>query len=133
MLRFKRGDFYIKNGKPLGNYGENVAAEYIQSIGYVILDRNYRCRLGEVDIIAKKDDIFIFIEVKTRRSTEAGFPAEAVTYTKQQKIINTARFYLCDKDDYSARFDVIEVYADSYRGTSYVSRVNHIENAFWEC
>lgn len=122
-----------KSRKSLGSYGEDAAVEYILSQGCEVLCRNFRCRFGEIDIIAKKDDVFIFIEVKTRRSIGAGFPVEAVNYTKQQKIISTARVYLCDKEDYSARFDVIEVYVGSYGGACRSCRINHIKNAFWGC
>lgn len=102
----------------------------MESNGYKIICLNYRCLFGEIDIIAHKDDVFVFVEVKTRSNNKMGFPVEAVTYSKQQKILNVADQYLSDKDDYSARFDIIEVYVELISGCVRRSFINHIENAF---
>ncbi len=109
----------------LGEKGEAAVVEYLRRHGYAVLQQKYRARTGEIDIIAKKDGVLVFVEVKTRRSTRYGLPAEAVTYRKQQKIIQTALCYLAQtqQPDVPCRIDVIEVYeADG--------RINHLVNAF---
>ena len=95
----------------LGQLGEEHAKSYLIQKGYKILETNYRCKLGEIDIIACQEKTLIFIEVKTRRSLEYGLPCEAVTREKLRHIINVARIYtvnnsLCDIDQ---RIDVIEL------------------------
>lgn len=111
----------------IGNIGENAAADYLREAGYDILARKYRCRLGEIDIIARDNGVIVFVEVKTRRSKAYGMPAEAVTYSKQQKIINTALCYLNYINDANAalRFDILEVL-----WSSQCMQYNHIINAF---
>jgi len=112
----------------LGNLGESAAADYLSNTGYDILERKYRLKIGEIDIIAKKDNVIVFIEVKTRRSTKYGSPAEAVTYRKQQKIMNTALCYLkqIDQNNACCRFDVMEIFLAELN----VIKYNHIMNAF---
>lgn len=112
----------------VGNLGEEAAANYLRNEGYVILERKYRRKIGEIDIIAKNKQTLVFIEVKARSSIRYGFPAEAVTYRKQQKIIQTALCYLkqFNQDDVSCRFDVIEVFLTDLNVVKY----NHIMNAF---
>nr|WP_093691751.1 YraN family protein [Sporolituus thermophilus] len=112
-----------------GKMGENVAADYLARNGYKILMRNYRCRLGEIDIVAERQGTIIFVEVKTRSSTNFGFPAEAVTQRKQQKIIHAALCYLrsTGRDNISFRFDILEVFV----GKDQKLECNHIVNAFF--
>jgi len=112
----------------VGNIGEVFAAEYLSTAGYAILQRKYRLKIGEIDIIAKKNDTFIFMEVKTRRSNRCGLPAEAVTYQKQQKILNTAQCYLQKMKQSNAlcRFDVMEIFLLEQNVVKY----NHIIDAF---
>ena len=111
-----------------GNLGENAACKYLKKHKYKILERNYRKTYGEIDIIAQKNDMIFFVEVKTRSSTEFGTAAEAVTYQKQQKLIRAAKAYIAENHpDAGISFDVIEVY---HAGRKVVS-VNHIENAFY--
>lgn len=112
----------------VGDMGENAAAEFLQRAGYQILSRKYRSKTGEIDIIASHKGTIIFVEVKTRRSTLYGFPAESVTYTKQQKIINTALCYLhhVRKMNVSCRFDVMEILVSAEGCLKF----NHIINAF---
>lgn len=116
------------NKLAVGDLGEQAAADYLQQAGYEILERKYRLKLGEIDIIAKINNTFIFVEVKARSSTRYGFPAEAVTYRKQQKIITTALCYLSciNKTAACCRFDVIEIFLAERRVVKY----NHIMNAF---
>lgn len=108
--------------KRVGNQGEDQAVEYLISNGYKILDRNYHSPLGEIDIIAEHGDSYIFVEVKTRRGGQFGLGVDAVTKTKQRRIILTAHDYLKDKGaNWLARFDIISI--DD-------GNLNHIEHAF---
>lgn len=115
-----------------GSYGEELACRLYESKGFEIAEKNFRCRLGEIDIIAENEEMIIFSEVKFRRSSSFAEPAEYVTYTKQRRIINAARFWLGRKNnpDKYLRFDVIEICAPQGReGKAYI---NLIDNAF-EC
>lgn len=116
------------NNVATGNRGEQLAASYLVKAGYRILARQYRNRLGEIDIVSQIGDIIAFVEVKTRRSEVFGMPAEAVTYKKQQKIIRTALCYLgeTDKRNTAIRFDVLEIRLLTDDRVTY----NHIINAF---
>jgi putative endonuclease len=78
----------------LGRTGERLAAEALISQGYRILERNFRCRYGEIDLVAEDGQDLVFVEVKTRRGSAHGFPEEAITARKQQKIIEVANHYL---------------------------------------
>lgn len=115
------------NNKEFGDLGEKAAANFLQARGYKILQTNYRCKLGEIDIIALSKDSTIFVEVKTRKNLNCGYPAEAVTYHKQQKIIATALYYLRHSDQLTrpCRFDVIEVLIENTH-----PQFNHIIDAF---
>lgn len=115
------------SNKALGDRGESCAAEYLRRQGCRILTRNYRCKAGEIDIIAEDHGTLVFIEVKTRRGVRYGTPAEAVHYRKRQKIVQTAYWYLHERqaENMYSRFDVIEVYA-----VGEVWTVHVIKNAF---
>lgn len=110
----------------LWKIGENKAVEYLDRKGYRILRRNYRCRLGEIDIIAVDGDTLCFIEVKTRSSLRRGFPCEAVNGKKLMHIGRTAEVYMSryrhDLDE--VRIEVVEVL---YRNERFF--VRHIKNA----
>ena len=95
----------------LGKIGEDLAAVFLQRRGYKILERNFRSRIGEVDIIARDKNTICFIEVKTRRSEMMGSAWEAVSIFKQKKLTLTALNYLKYKnwDDCEVRFDVVAV------------------------
>ena len=105
----------------LGQSGEKKAAEYLKKKGYTIAETNYRCKFGEIDIIAIKDGVTVFVEVKTRTSKPYGRGYESVNEKKQQKLILTAQNYFREKGESQARFDVISI--DS-------KEITHIENAF---
>lgn len=77
-----------------GNKGEDLACEYLQKQGYKILERNFRIRGGEIDIIAQDKDVIIFVEVKARYSHEYGLPVEAMTFWKIKALLRAAQFYL---------------------------------------
>lgn len=113
--------------RSFGKRGEDAAALYLTRHGYRIVERNYRLRAAEIDIIAEQGALLLFIEVKTRSSFLYGLAAEAVDKHKQQKIIQAANFYVREQNFAwrPCRFDVIEVYP---RGGT--CRVHHIENAF---
>lgn len=112
-----------------GRIGENVACKYLKKKHYKILERNFRKPFGEIDIIAQKEDVIVFAEVKTRSGElNYGMPCEAVTYTKQQKLIKTAKAYIMENElDAVFSFDIIEVILKNGK----VLSVNHIENAFY--
>ncbi|MBP2635479.1 MAG: hypothetical protein H6Q72_1386 [Firmicutes bacterium] len=110
-----------------GEKGEQSAANFLKKHGYVIVATQYRAKTGEIDIIAKDKDCLVFVEVKTRSSTLYGFPAEAVNYRKQRKIINTALCFIKQQGitDSACRFDILEVYLQKD-----TTQYNHIINAF---
>lgn len=118
-----------KYNKLIGNYGEDLAKNFLNDKGYKIIATNFRSSTGEIDIIARHNDILIFIEVKSRFSSNYGFPIEAVNYIKYKKLLNTAKYYLYKNKitNNFIRFDVIEVFLDS---ESKKSKINHIEDAF---
>jgi len=97
--------------KELGRIGEEVALRYLKKSGYRILARNYVCKLGEIDIIAKEKDTLTFIEVKTRTSALFGPPQLAVTPSKQMQLSKAALYFLKEKrlGDVKARFDVVAI------------------------
>ncbi|HMM70187.1 MAG TPA: YraN family protein [Gudongella oleilytica] len=109
-----------------GRMGESLAIEYLTDKGYVILETNYRNKIGEVDIIAYYKNVLVFVEVKTRLGTNYGYAFESVDSRKQKKIANTSLMYLQKNrmSDVQVRYDVIEVYPMEEE------RVNHFENAF---
>ena len=107
MVRNMRGSERIRTGKK----GEDIAVDYLDRVGYQILNRNYRCLFGEVDIVAMDGDTVVFIEVKSRRSERFGDPQMAVGLEKQKKLSRIALKYLDDRRLYpcNARFDVVAV------------------------
>lgn len=111
----------------MGEQGEELAADYLSKQGYRIVERRFRCKLGEIDIIAQDGSQLLFVEVKTRKNTSFGSPSEAVSHKKQQNIIHTARQYLSYKRQQNSpcRFDIVEVILDKGKAS-----VNHIPNAF---
>ncbi len=101
--------------------GENAACEYLKKQGYEIVERNYSCPIGEIDVIARdRDGVVVFVEVKTRNGTEYGLPEDSVGYAKRRKIILTAQYWAgahgreCKK---GFRFDVISVLRGEPRHT----------------
>lgn len=100
------------NNHETGVQGETIAAEYLIQEGYVILERNYKNHIGEIDIVAKNEDVLVFVEVKTRRGLKFGYAFEAVNSQKRKKIINTSQLYIMSHQcfDIQYRYDIIEVY-----------------------
>lgn len=99
--------------KELGERGEKAAQLFMIERGYEILETNWRCSYGEIDIIAREGDELIFCEVKTRKTTSAGIPEEAVTAQKRERYRKMARLYLARNEvpHATVRFDVIGIYA----------------------
>lgn len=110
-----------------GRVGEELAIKYLQNKGYKIIEKNFQCRQGEIDIIAKDKDEIVIIEVKTRKCLEYGKPAEAVDKNKRKHIYKAAQYYLYIKKLEKAyvRIDVIEVYIKENK-----YYINHIKNIF---
>lgn len=117
------------DSRELGAYGEEQAALYLRSKGYDIIKMNFRCRTGEIDIIASDSDYLVFAEVKLRKNGNYGTAAEYVMYSKQRRILSAARYYLSGKKlEKQPRFDVVEVIAP--QGEKEKPEINHIEDAF---
>lgn len=95
----------------IGKDGERIAADYLKKNGYRICEVNYRCPIGEVDIIARDRNAVVFVEVKSRKSDALGYPEEAVGSRKQRKMSQLALWYLQEKklDETCARFDVVAI------------------------
>ena len=116
--------------KLLGAWGESLAADYLRAHGYEILAANYRCRGGEIDLIARKGRFVAFVEVKLRADARFAQARECVDRRKQDRIRQTAAFWLADHDgDVQPRFDVVEVYAPEGMATRR-PRIVHIPDAF---
>ena len=116
--------------RELGDWGEEKAVNYLRWRGWHIVERNYSCRLGEIDIIASRFDVLAFVEVKLRRDDSHGEAREFVTFQKQRRIAATAAFYIAGRETkLQPRFDVIEIYAPQGKDTLH-PRINHIPNAF---
>lgn len=118
------------NNKDLGALGERITESYLTQIGYRILERNYRGRQGEIDIIAQYNDVICFIEVKTRTGEAYGIPSESVDIRKMAKISHMAMMYLYKKklSNKPCRFDVVEIWID--KDTHEAKRINLIKDAF---
>lgn len=111
-----------------GKLGEDAACRYLKKNGYKIIERNYRYSFGEIDIIARKGETYVFIEVKTRKLGTHISGSMSVNNRKQQKILKSACCYLTGKKiKPPMRFDIIEVYSDELFKKV---EINHIENAF---
>lgn len=113
------------NKRKLGTSYEVLAKKYLEQQNYAIIKMNYRCKSGEIDIIAKDEAYTVFVEVKYRTSNKYGYPRESVNYYKQKHIIAAAKYYLYTHHlyDSSCRFDVIEICYD---------KITHLKNAFME-
>lgn len=115
--------------RQFGALGEKLAADYLKKSKYKILEKNYKTKLGEIDIIAQKDDTIVFVEVKSRSADPFLRGQYAVDKRKQFHIMRTAAYYLDEKkSSLQPRFDVIEVEVD--RAAGKLVSVNHIKAAF---
>lgn len=111
--------------REVGDFGEEITASYLEKNCYRILDRNYSKPYGEIDIIAIKGDVISFVEVKTRKSDDFAYAAEAVDFYKQERIKRASQAFLMERKltDFLISFDISEVYLDT-------RKINYIENAF---
>ena len=112
-----------------GHEGEDKAASYLESKGYTIEERNFRTRGGEIDIIASKDDMLVFVEVKSLPNGNPEILAHELDFRKQEKIIKTSKFYLEKYRQYNSRVIRFDVIAIDVPG---LEPVHHIVNAFSE-
>ncbi len=116
--------------KKLGDLGEDCAARFLSAHGYRILARKYRCRYGEIDIIAKEKGVLVFVEVRSKSDTGYGLPYETINYNKRKHIERVAvefrkRYGLMD---YDCRFDCVSVlFDDKYK----LKDIELIKDAFW--
>lgn len=108
----------------IGKFGEDEAAKYIENKGYKILDRNFYCKRGEIDIVALDKEEIVFIEIKSRTNKEYGLPSEAVTKKKIEHILKTAEYYLYIRNLYNepVRIDVIEIFIQNHE-----IKINHLK------
>lgn len=117
-----------KATRAVGAYGEGLAAQHLTEAGMVLLARNWRCRIGEIDIVARDGDVVVFCEVKTRRGAGYGPPAEAVVASKARRLRQLGAQWLKDhgvRPD-EVRFDVVSVLPQPGGG----ARVEHLRGAF---
>ena len=115
------------NTREIGMAHEQRVADWMRQHGFIVLEQNFRCSFGEIDLIAKKDGYLIFVEVKYRSNEQFGAPCEAIDWRKRQRISNAAVFYLkrCGHSmGYPCRFDVAEVS---------LHNIHVVENAFDYC
>lgn len=114
-----------KNKREIGSNYEQKAVSFLEQKGYLVIETNYRNRYGEIDIIADRDGLLVFVEVKYRYSNQYGDPLEAVDGWKQRRICRSALYY-CSKQagglERPCRFDVVAIYGDY--------QIRHIEHAF---
>lgn len=116
--------------REVGLFGEAETANYLRRKGYTLLAHSYRCRFGEIDLIAKKKGVLCFVEVKLRSSEGHGLPREFVDARKQVKLRKTAQWYLMEKGlDVPVRFDVAELTIEK-KDVLRVKEFHYIENAF---
>ena len=116
-----------KYNKTIGNYGEEEATKFLIKNKYKIIERNYSCKFGEIDIIAKDKNILVFVEVKSRTNDRYGTPATAINYYKKKNIIKTAQMYIQKNklQNEFCRFDVVEVLLENAD-----NNIRLIKNAF---
>ena len=120
----------MNDKKTLGDWGEEKATLWLRLHGYRIVERNFRCRQGEIDVIARKGGVIAFVEVKLRKNAEHGEAREFVTMAKQRRVISAAELWLMKTGcELQPRFDVIEIYAPEGTDTRRPA-IRHLENAF---
>lgn len=115
----------MKNKRKIGSRAEGQAAAFLTEKGYEILEQNFFCRQGEIDLIAREGAALVFVEVKYRRDETNGNPAEAVNKKKQRHLAEAARYYLFSHgypEDTSCRFDVVGILGE---------QITLYQDAFW--
>ena len=116
----------------IGALGEEAAVKALKKQKYKIIERNYRCKMGEIDIIAKDGEYTCFVEVKLRKNSDFGTPADSIDKRKQGCIIKTAQLYAVENKIYDTpmRFDAVLIYADTQNGKLINKRIEVIKDAF---
>ena len=116
----------------IGNIGEEAAVQALKKRGYKIIERNYRTKMGEIDIIAKDGEYTVFVEVRLRKSNAFGSPADTIDERKQQKIIKAAQMYAVKNDIYDTpmRFDAVLINAETDGEKLVNEEIQIIKNAF---
>ena len=118
------GEIMEKYNKILGNYGEDVANKFLKKNKYKIIEKNYSCKFGEIDIIAKDKNILVFVEVKSRTNEKYGTPALAVNYYKQKNIIKTAKHYIME-NKLQNELEAVQKELESCKNATTVEIANH--------
>ena len=116
-----------------GEYTENLACQFLKNKGFKLIEKNFNCRVGEIDLIMKDADNIVFVEVRYRRNNNFGSGAESITASKQLKLVKTAELYLQQNtklNKYPSRFDVVSI--TGFIETDNINKINFdwIENAF---
>lgn len=116
--------------KKIGNYGENIAQKYLEINGYNIIEKNFYCRIGEIDIIGEDCGCICFIEVKTRYNDLYGLPCDSITKHKMHKLYKTAQVYILKNKLFKKnfRFDIVEIIINPNNDKYHI---NLIKNAFY--
>lgn len=107
-----QGDFFMEFRKQLGNDSETIAQQYLEQRGYMLIQANFRCKTGEVDLIMQKENLLVFVEVRSKSSSRYGEPLETVDYTKQKKIKKASAYFLYIHPQLAhcyCRYDVVSV------------------------
>ena len=119
---------YRFHNREIGSIGEEEAIKFLRKLGYMILSQNFYAREGEIDIVAKDKNEYIFVEVKTRISNKYGKPIDAVNKIKQKHILETSKYYIYKYglENKYIRFDIVEVYINGKN-----KFINHIKNVFF--
>jgi putative endonuclease len=117
----------VDGRRELGRRGEEVAAEFVRGLGYRLIERNFRCRAGEVDLVALDDDTVVFVEVRSRSGVRLGTPLESVDGRKQAQVARVARYFLAAHGwhERTVRFDVVGIRFDAEPPA-----VEHVRAAF---
>ncbi|MFY9115021.1 MAG: YraN family protein [Dethiobacteria bacterium] len=115
----------MKNKRERGMKGERLAADYLRSEGYEIIMRNYRCPIGEIDLIARQGNLLVFVEVRSRWTGNFGSPEQSISDRKKNKLIDLANYYLSSElqREVPCRFDFIGI---KFNHMDEVDRINHI-------
>ena len=114
----------MKHNQKIGRWGEDTAAEYLRERGYEILDKNARTPYGEIDLVARRDELTVFVEVKTRTSRRFGLPEDAITPRKQAHMLAAAEHYAAEHEIDSWQADVLAVEGAPGKTPS----IEHFEN-----
>ena len=116
------------NNKIIGNLGENIVKKYLEKSNYKIIETNFACKQGEIDIIAIDKKEIVFLEIKTRLNKKFGYPVEAVNSNKEKHIKSAAKYFIYkyNLEKNYMRFDIIEVYLKEQKYF-----LNHLKNVLW--